>query len=311
MVKSEHAAGSVYAAVAAVAYGLNPLGGLIMYGEGFNTTSVLFYRFLFASLIFAGMLIFTRISFKVTAHELKILAVLGLLFCVSAIAWFTSFRFMDAGLASTLFFIYPVFVALGLTFIFHEKFTITILIAILFTAGGLGFLSRNEGGGMSVVGVSCVLLSAVAYTAYMIIINKSNVKMSALKMNFYMGVFCLLGVAAYSFVDPENYIMPLNSPVGLMGALFLAIVTTVLSLTCMVKAINLIGSTPTSIIGALEPLTAVTVGVLLFDESFTLSMACGIGLVLTGVLILIGGSDLKNRVEHLVARGPKLWRWRS
>ena len=96
-----------------------------------------------------------------------------------------------------------------------------------------------------------------------------------------------------------------------MGAIFLAIVPTIISLTFMVKAIKIIGSTPTSIIGALEPLTAVAIGVLLFNELFTMRMALGITLILSGVLILIAGSEIKNKVKILLNNRKKLWRWRN
>ena len=135
--------------------------------------------------------------------------------------------------------------------------------------------------------------------------------MSAIKMNFYMAIFCLLGVVLFSFTASSNRLLPLNSPIAFMGAIFLAIVPTIISLTFMVKAIKIIGSTPTSIIGALEPLTAVAIGVLLFNELFTLKMAIGIALILTGVLVLIAGSELKEKAKLLLNNRTKLWRWRS
>lgn len=135
--------------------------------------------------------------------------------------------------------------------------------------------------------------------------------MSAVKMNFYMAIFCLLGVLLFSFTTASNSILPLNTPVAFMGAIFLAIVPTIISLTFMVKAIKLIGSTPTSIIGALEPLTAVAIGVLLFGELFTLKMATGITLILSGVLVLIAGSELKEKAKQILGSRTKHWRWRS
>ena len=135
--------------------------------------------------------------------------------------------------------------------------------------------------------------------------------MSALKMNFYMAIFCLLGVFLFSLTTADNHLRPLQTPVAFMGAIFLAIVPTIISLTFMVKAIKIIGSTPTSIIGALEPLTAVAIGVLLFNELFTMRMALGITLILSGVLILIAGSEIKNKVKILLNNRKKLWRWRN
>ncbi len=308
---SQRAFGVLCAIIAGVSYGTNPLGGLIMYGEGLNPSSVVFYRFVLASACFAVIMLMSKISFKVSLKELFTLAILGLLFSASALTLFTSFLYMDAGLASTIFFIYPIFVALTMALLFHEKLTTTIIIAIVFTLGGIALLYRGDAEGFSLKGVLCVLGSAISYCAYMVVINQSKIIMSALKMNFYMAIFCLLGVFLFSLTTADNHLRPLQTPVAFMGAIFLAIVPTIISLTFMVKAIKIIGSTPTSIIGALEPLTAVAIGVLLFNELFTMRMALGITLILSGVLILIAGSEIKNKVKILLNNRKKLWRWRN
>ena len=308
---SQRAFGVLCAIIAGVSYGTNPLGGLIMYAEGLNPSSVVFYRFVLASACFAVIMLMSKISFKVSLKELFTLAILGLLFSASALTLFTSFLYMDAGLASTIFFIYPIFVALTMALLFHEKLTATIIIAIVFTLGGIALLYRGDAEGFSLKGVLCVLGSAISYCAYMVVINQSKIIMSALKMNFYMAIFCLLGVFLFSLTTADNHLRPLQTPVAFMAAIFLAIVPTIISLTFMVKAIKIIGSTPTSIIGALEPLTAVAIGVLLFNELFTMRMALGITLILSGVLILIAGSEIKNKVKILLNNRKKLWRWRN
>lgn len=308
---SQRAFGVLCAIIAGVSYGTNPLGGLIMYGEGLNPSSVVYYRFVLASACFAVIMLMSKISFKVSLKELFTLAILGLLFSASALTLFTSFLYMDAGLASTIFFIYPIFVALTMALLFREKLTTTIIIAIVFTLGGIALLYRGDAEGFSLKGVLCVLGSAISYCAYMVVINQSKIIMSALKMNFYMAIFCLLGVFLFSLTTADNHLRPLQTPVAFMGAIFLAIVPTIISLTFMVKAIKIIGSTPTSIIGALEPLTAVAIGVLLFNELFTMRMALGITLILSGVLILIAGSEIKNKVKILLNNRKKLWRWRN
>ena len=43
--------------LAAVSYGLNPLFAVPMYRAGFNTASVLFYRYLFAALLMSGLML--------------------------------------------------------------------------------------------------------------------------------------------------------------------------------------------------------------------------------------------------------------
>jgi len=60
-----------------------------------------------------------------------------------------------------------------------------------------------------------------------------------------------------------------------------------LSLFFMPTPTNPIGSTPAAIMGALEPVTAVIIGVCIFGESFTFQLAIGILAILAGVTIII------------------------
>ena len=70
-----------------------------------------------------------------------------------------------------------------------------------------------------------------------------------------------------------------------LGAL--SLLPTVLSNLTLVLAIKHIGSTMTSILGSMEPLTAVLVGVVHFGEGFDLDSAAGLILVVTAVIIVI------------------------
>ena len=75
-------------------------------------------------------------------------------------------------------------------------------------------------------------------------------------------------------------------------AWMLAIVPTVLSLIALGFAVRIIGSTPTAVLGALEPTTAVIIGLTVFGEAFTASLATGIALILCSVIIIV--LDKKN-----------------
>ena len=116
--------GIICGILAAVCYGTNPFGALPLYEEGVNTASVLFYRFFMAVLMLAIMLIVQRKSFSVTKGELKVLGSLGMLFAASSITYYQSFHFMDAGIASTILFVYPVMV-------FNELLTFRLAVGIV------------------------------------------------------------------------------------------------------------------------------------------------------------------------------------
>lgn len=99
-------------------------------------------------------------------------------------------------------------------------------------------------------------------------------------------VFCFIAILVFSWLSGDSLQM-LHTPMQWGCALQLALLPTVLSLFFMTISINLIGSTPSAIMGALEPVTAVCIGVLIFGEAFSLRLGIGILLILAGVVLII------------------------
>lgn len=285
---SEKTKGIACGILSAICYGMNPLGALNLYAENLSTTSVLFYRFGFAILILALIMGVKRISFRINKKELLILSSLGVLFAVSSLSLFMSFLYMPAGVASTLLFTHPIMVALIMALVFKERITSVVVFSIALAFGGVCLLYYSgEGIVLNTMGVILVLLSAFSYALYMIVVNKSSINLPTFKVTFYALIFCWICVSLFSFSDESFVIQPLTNFNQLFYVLLLSVVTTVMSLCLMNVAVRILGSTPTSIMGALEPLTAVIIGVCVFDEVFSLNLALGIVLILLSVMLII------------------------
>lgn len=302
---------------AAVSYGMNPLGALPLYADGINTTTVLFYRYGLAVILLGLFMAVERKSFSITLKEFAILVPLGVLFALSSLTLFASFHFMDAGVASTLLFVYPVMVAIIMAIFFKERITFVTVLSILLSLSGIALLYRGgDGGVLDTTGVLLVMLSSLTYALYIVIVNKSSLRMSSLKLTFYVLLVGVLLITSCSFFgDGEARIQILTTPSMWLHASILAVFPTIVSLLLMVVAVHEIGSTPTAVIGALEPLTAVMLGVTLFGEELTLRLSVGITLILSAVILIILGNSISlNRITvvvgnfgHLLA---KYWRWK-
>ncbi|MCT7517666.1 DMT family transporter [Aliarcobacter cryaerophilus] len=286
--------GVILAIISAICYGMNPLGALFLYEEGLNVNSVIFYRFIFASILLAIFMIIKKDSFYLKFKEIILLALLGLLFGISAISLFNSFLYMDAGLASTVLFIYPIFVAIIMALFFKEKNSIITILSIIFAFIGVVLLYESDGANVSNFGIFLVIVSSLCYAIYIVIINQ-YLKMSALKVTFYSMLFCTITILIHSFFDSSLNIMPLVNFNMWFYTIFLALVPTIISLLFLIKAIQLIGSTSASILGALEPLTAVLIGVYVFNEKITFWLVIGIVFILFGVILIV----LKDYIDKL------------
>ena len=279
--------GYILGAVAAATYGMNPLFTLPLYKEGMNPDSVLFFRYLFAIPILGIMLKARGRSFSLKRKEILPLVILGWLVAISSLTLFQSYNYMEAGIASTILFVYPILVALIMAVAFKEKVTLQTVLCIFLALSGIGLLYKGgDGTTLSLVGVGLVMASALSYAIYIVGVNRPILKdVATLKVTFYVLLFGL--------------------------SLFLVRVDFGQSLHVVDKWYlwgNLIALAifPTAILGALEPVTAVFFGVTIFGESLTLRLCCGIVLIILAVTFIIAGSNITTHLVRFRKLFPRL-----
>jgi len=303
---NEKVKGYTLAAIAAATYGMNPLFALPLYQEGMDPDSVLFFRYLFAIPILGIMIKARGRNFKIKQKEVLPLIALGLLVALSSLTLFQSYNFMEAGIASTLLFVYPVMVALIMAAFFRERITLLTVLCILMALGGIGLLFKSsDGSSLSLTGTLLVMTSALSYAIYIVGVNRPILKeVATLKITFYVLLFGLsLFLIRVGFgtnlIMPEKWYLWFN-------LIALAIFPTAISFLCTTSAIQYIGSTPTAILGALEPVTAVFFGVVVFGETLTIRIITGIILIILAVTLIIAGSNVKTYLVRFRKMFPKL-----
>ncbi|ATA86326.1 EamA family transporter [Capnocytophaga gingivalis] len=276
--------GYLCAFISAFTYGLIPLFMIpIKKEESFSVDATLFYRFLIASGAIVFFLFYQKERLHISFREMLIMSLLGLLYALSAEFLFLAYDYLSPGIASTIFFSYPIIVALVLILFYKEKLTIPTLLSLLLVVVGVGVLSIKKGEALNYIGLGISLLGALVYALYILIVNKVRIESSGVKISFYSMLFSSLYFLVKSLLLRESISI---SSWALAGDLTLfAIITTSLSLVTLVYAVRYIGSTPTAIMGAFEPIVAVLISVGLFGEQLTPSLVIGGMVIITGVLI--------------------------
>ena len=300
------AKGYVLGAIAAATYGMNPLFALPLYKAGMNPDSVLFFRYLFAIPVLGIMIKARGRNFKLKPNEIVPLILMGLLVSFSSLALFQSYNYMEAGIASTLLFVYPILVALIMAFVFKEKLTLQTIFCILLALGGIGLLYKSgDGTTLSLTGVLLVMASALSYAIYIVGVNRPILKnVATLKVTFYVLLF---GLSLFLVRVDFGQSLHVVDKWYLWGNLIaLAIFPTAISFLCTTQAVQYIGSTPTAILGALEPVTAVFFGVTIFGESLTPRLCCGIVLIILAVTFIIAGSNITTHLVRFRKLFPRL-----
>lgn len=298
--------GYLLGGIAAATYGMNPLFALPLYKEGMDPDSVLFFRYLFAIPILGIMLKARGRSFKLKRKEVFPLIILGWLVALSSLTLFQSYNHMEAGIASTILFVYPIIVALIMALFFKEKITLQTILCIFLALSGIGLLYQSgDGATLSLIGVGLVMTSALSYAIYIVGVNRPILKdVATLKVTFYILLF---GLSLFLVRVDFGQSLQIVDKWYLWGNLIaLAVFPTAISFLCTTQAIQYIGSTPTAILGALEPVTAVFFGVTIFGEALTPRLGCGIILIILAVTFIIAGGSITTYLVRFRKLFPRL-----
>ena len=143
----------------------------------------------------------------------------------------------------------------------------------------------------------------------MAVVNRPRMReMPTVKLTFYalvfgLSIFLVRVDFGASLLAPDHWYHWGN-------LIALAVLPTAVSFVSTTRAIQYIGSTPTAILGALEPLTALFFGIAVFGERLTPRLAGGIALILLAVTLIIAGSRIATYLVRFRKLFPKLPRRR-
>lgn len=290
---SQRVKGYVAAAVSAISFGLIPLFVVPVKQAGISMDVTLFYRFFLGALLIAGYMIIRGQSFKLQLSDIPKLAVMGVFYALSSEFLFWGYDLMSVGIASTLIYTYPILVAAILSFGFGEKISALTKVSILLATLGVVAMSwEGEASEFNLKGMFVALLGALAYALYMVMVNKANLRVKGIPLTCYSLFFSAVFYAAKSLLTDQSLELPSFYWVGFVGVF--SLITTVISVLAMVIAIQLIGSTPTAVLGALEPVVAVGIAVMFFGENVTWNLVIGVVFVIVALIVSVLGSKIKK-----------------
>lgn len=289
--------GIVLAILSSGTFGLIALFSIPLMEHGMSTGSILFYRFLISSIVMGAICVARKESLKISAQQLVPLISLGILYAATALFLIHSYKWVPSGIATTIHFLYPILVSLIMVFFFKEKKSFVLFATAIISLIGVVFLCWSDTDNIQTIGVITASLTILTYALYIVGVNQTKVgkQMKAEPLTFYVLFFSTIMFMIYALVTTG--IEPIQNPSDLGRLAALAVLSTVISDLTLILAIKYIGSTVTSILGSMEPLVAMFIGVLYFSETFTGYTFIGIFLILCAVCIVIRQSAKVKKVH--------------
>lgn len=289
--------GILLAAVSSSTFGLAPFFSITLLLMGFSAFEVLSYRWGIAAVILTVFGLLSGCDFRLNRKDLAVVFALSLLRAVTSFSLIIAYQNIASGVASTIHFMYPLAVTLVMMFFFHEKKSSWVIVAVFMSLAGAFLLSSGDTGakdGNMILGLVAACISVFSYAGYIIGVQHTRaVKINSTVLTCYvMGMGALFYVIGACCTSGLRVVTDGYTWLIILG---LALPATAISNITLVQAIKYTGPTLTSILGAMEPLTAVVIGVFVFNELFTLNTVAGILLILLAVIMVVMRENHKKR----------------
>lgn len=284
--------GFFYAAISSASFGFSPLFSIALLAAGLSNFDVLSYRWMVAGVV---LLVYALIKKKRlllnSFEEAWKIVVLSILRAITSVTLLIGYANISSGIATTINFMYPVIVAICMMLFFGEKKSTIDIGAILVSIFGIYLLASGDSivveGGDTKLGLTCSIISAFSFAAYYILMKLLKAdKIEVVKFTTWI----MMLSAFYFFVCAlifEGKFPVVRDGMSWLNILGLGLWATMVSNITGVKAIRRIGPTHTSILGALQPVTALVLGVLFLGEHLYVRSMIGISLILVAVSIIV------------------------
>ena len=281
--------GILYAAVSSSTFGLAPFFSLTLLLAGFSAFEVLSYRWGVATIALTLFGWCSGCSFRLEKKDFLVVLLLSLLRAVTSFSLLIAYQNIATGVASTIHFMYPLAVSLVMMYFFQEKKSLWVMFAVFMSLLGAALLSSGEleaKNGDTIVGLVAACVSVFSYAGHIVGVRMTRaVRINSTVLTCYvMGLGTVLYFIGALTTSGLRLVADGYTWLIILG---LALPATAISNITLVRAIKYAGPTLTSILGAMEPLTAVVIGVFVFKELFTLNSAIGIILILLAVSVVI------------------------
>lgn len=284
--------GVFYASISSASFGFSPLFTLGLLAAGLTGFDVLSYRWLIAGIVLMVYALCKKKTLRLSSFdEAWKVVLLSLLRSITSVTLLIGYANISSGIASTINFMYPVIVTVCMMLFFGEKRSAIDFIAIAASVFGVYLLASGDSiiveGGNTKLGLICSLISAFSFAAYYIVMKRVRAdKIEVVKFTTWIMMLSALYfiICAFAFEGKLTMVSGCRNWMNILG---LGLWATMVSNITGVKAIRRIGPTHTSILGALQPVTAVILGVLFLGEHLYFRSCIGIILILAAVSVVV------------------------
>ena len=266
--------GVLFTILSAIIFGFTPILANMTYDLGNNSLSMTFYRNLFAVPFLFFILKYKKVSLKINKNEFKDIFIVSLFgVALTTVLLYSSYSYIGVGVATTLHFTFPIFVALACRFIFKDKLEKSKMITLVISFIGVIFFMDTKNNS-NIFGILIALISGITYAFYIVWLEKKKlISMNPYKLSFYIVLFVslemLIGNLFYPYIEVK---LPLNAYILMI---IVSVLASIFGVVLLQIGISIIGSTSAAIFSLFEPITSVVTGIFLLNETLDIKKIIG------------------------------------
>ncbi len=283
------ATGMLLATVGAIAFSGKAIIVKLAYRHGVDAVTLIMYRMLFAFPIFAAMAWWSSRG-KPALSGKDWFGILGLGvtgYYLASYLDFAGLSYISASLERLILYVNPTLVLLLGLFLYQRSVQRLQALGMLISYAGVLLVFGHEvtlAGANVALGAVLVFLSAVCYALYLIYSGEMVQRIGSLRLvGLATSVACVLCITQFVVLRPWS--AALVAPAVIWLSVLNATLCTALPVLLVMMAIERLGASVVSQVGMIGPMSTILMGVVILGEPFTVWIAGGTVLVISGIFV--------------------------
>lgn len=271
-----------------------------------STEALMFYRFLISLIVYGLYLIIRKANFKLSKQNIRdIVLIGGAGYGLTGLTLVASYDYIPSGIGTTIGFQFPVIISIFMWVFYKEKLQKSIYFSLALSLIGVFLLSYTPNQGMlSLYGIFLLTITNIMYSMYIIGINKSSMRdVDSSVLTFYVITVSMILCLGLSLI--RGTLTPIPSLIAGGNILLMSIFSTIIANLTLILAIKAIGSTITALLSPLEPVTAIIIGIIVFNETINLQIVIGVIIIILAVILIVRKGKNKPQEELIEEREVK------
>ncbi|MDR2182855.1 MAG: DMT family transporter [Clostridiales bacterium] len=276
--------GIVFMILASGIFGFTPILARLSFEGGANGITMVFLRAVISLPLLALIIKIKKIPFKIPGDLVKQMLICGIFASLTAILLYSSFNYIDVGLAVTIHFINPALVVLASALFFREKMQAHKWVALALVMTGV-LLLMEAVTRTGPTGIVLAFLSGVSLAAYILALGRSDLhRLHYLTITFYLCVMVSIGSLVFGLAS--GHLTFALTPMAWFYAFLISVLVSIFAVTFFQLGVIKAGPSTASLVSCLEPITGIAFGVIILSEILTPLRALGGALIIISVAVI-------------------------